>query len=272
MIDTSGMSPILAIGLINRERKTFEANIAKDPVSSREIASFRAKIAGIGSVEDLTENYEVFSFVMKAFGHEKLTYGKAMIRRVLVTDPAEKSSLAARMNSGVFKTMTKELGFAADGSASANLKDPKWVDAMVQRYIEQRLIDTQTANSEAVGNALHFQREAEGVKNWYQVIGDERLAEFLRTALGLPEELSAANVDAQARLFAKKMDITDLQDPEKVEKLLRRYTAIRDAIDAGSAESNLVLALFSPSTGPGAWNNVTIDMGLIAGHSASKTR
>ena len=272
MIDTSGMSPILALGLINRERAMFEENIAKDPLSSREIAQFREKIGSIGTVEALTEDFEVFSFVMKAYGFEELIYGKAMMQRVLVTDPTEASSLAARMNSGAFKEMTTALGFAADGTAPATFKDGAWVEKMVERYVDQRLIDTQSAVSPAVGTALHFQNKVAGIKSWYDVLGDERLSEFMRTALGLPEDLAAADVDAQAKLFAKKMDIADLQDPEKVERLVRRYTAIRDALDTQSSENNLVTALFSSSTAAGSWNAVTIDLGLIAGFSARQTR
>lgn len=272
MIDTSGMSPILAFGLINRERDLFETGIKKDPVSSREIASFREKIGTIKTVEDLTADFEVFSFVMKAYGFEDLVYGKAMMQRILVTDPNEKSSLAARMNSGAFKEMTRELGFAADGSAPEKFAHSTWVDGMVERYVDQRLIDTQSDVSPAVGNALHFQSKAVGIKSWYDVLGDKRLSEFMRTALGLPEDIAAGDVDAQAELFARKMDITDLQDPAKVEKLIARYTAIRDALDAQSPENNLVTALFSSTTATGSWNAVTIDLGLIAGYSARQTR
>lgn len=267
MIDTSGMSSFLALKLIGREREKFETNIEKDPTSKREIAAFKERIGSIGSVEELTEDFEVFSFVMKSFGFEDQLYAKGMMKKILVTDPADKSSLAARMNSGAFKVMAETLGFGADGSAPANFGKADWVDGMVARYVDQRVIDTQTAVSKTVGDGLYFEQHASEMKSWYSVLADDRMARVVRTALGLPEDMGKSNIDAQKKMLSKKMDIADLQDPVKVQSLLRKYAAIEDANTAYMAGQDLVASLFGSSTSRGSWNNVTIDLEAVSGWS-----
>lgn len=270
MIDTSGMSSFLALKLIGREREKFETNIENDPTSKREIASFRERIGSITNVEELTEDFEVFSFVMKSFGFEDQLYAKGMMKKILVTDPENKGSLAARMNSGAFKVMTETLGFDEEGNAPEDFGDPKWVDAMVERFVDQRVIDTQSAVSETVGDGLYFEQHASEMKSWYSVLADERMSAVVRTALGLPEDIGSANIDAQAKLLSKKMDIEDLQDPEKVQQLLNKYAAIQDANTAYMAGQDLIANLFGSSTSSGSWNNVTIDLEAITGWSAPR--
>lgn len=270
MIDTSGMSSFLALKLVGRERDKFETNIENDPTSKREIAAFRDRIGSIGSVEALTEDFEVFSFVMKSFGFEDQLYAKGMMKKILVTDPAEKSSLASRMNSGAFKVMAETLGFGADGTAPEDFGKAEWVDGMVARYVDQRLIDTQTAVSETVGDGLYFEQHAAGMKSWYSVLADERMSAVVRTALGLPEDIGKANIDAQAKLLSKKMDIEDLQDPEKVQALLSKYAAIEDANTAYMAGQDLIASLFGSSTSSGSWNAVTIDLEALTGWSSPR--
>lgn len=270
MIDTSGMSSFLALKLIGREREKFETNIENDPTSKREIAAFRERIGSIGSVEELTEDFEVFSFVMKSFGFEDQLYAKGMMKKILVTDPEDKSSLAARMNSGAFKVMTETLGFGADGAAPESFGKAEWIDEMVARYVDQRVIDTQTEVSKAVGDGLYFEQNAAGMKSWYSVLADERMSAVVRTALGLPDDIGKADIDAQARMLAKKMDIEDLQDPQKVQALLSKYAAIEDANNAYQAGQDLIASLFGSSTSSGSWNNVTIDLEAITGWSAPR--
>ena len=83
MISTAGMNPMLSLTLIQRERDTFEKGIREDPLAKREIAAFQERIGSIETVDDLMKDYEVFSFVMKAFGMEEQTYAKAMIKKIV---------------------------------------------------------------------------------------------------------------------------------------------------------------------------------------------
>ena len=271
MISTSGMSPLLALKLINRERETFEKSVRNDALAKREITAFRERIGSIGSVDELMKDREVFGFVMKAYGLEDQIYAKAMMKKILTSDPTDKTSLVSRLTNADYKRINAAMEFGTDGKAKpGHFADQDWVDSLVDRFVGQRIIDKQNEESPTVGSALDFMRNVSTFTNWYKVLADKDAYTVVRTALGLPESLATADIDAQERTLARKMDIADLQDPEKLDKFIRKYAAIAGANEAASqAGSSGILSLFSNSSyNYGNWSPVTID---ISGVSALKS-
>jgi hypothetical protein len=65
----------------------------------------------------------------------------------------------------------------------------------------------------------------------------------VRTALGLPSELAASDIDKQADLINSRIDIEDFKDPEKLGKFLDRFTALWELQNPsdGFADSSLLL-------------------------------
>jgi len=271
MITTYGMSTSMALKLIDRERDTFEKGIREDPTAKREIAAFRERIGSIQTVDDLTKDFEVYSFVMKSFGMEEQMYAKAMVKKIVTSDGDDKKSLVNKLTNNDYKDLHKTLGFNTDGTAGTNFSDPKWIEEMVERFVDQRLIDTQSEVSPSVGIALDFKKNVAGFNNWYQVIADKGAASFMRTALGLPDMLAGADVDAQKRAFEKKMDIADLKDLEKVEKLVSKYAAISSANEAAAQPVSL-LTLFNSANASGTWAPITIDVTALSNFRASSYR
>lgn len=264
MISTYGMNTMLAYTLVNRERDKFEEGIKNDPMSKREIASFKEKIADIKSVDDLMKDYSTYSFVMKAFGMEKEIPSKAMVKKLMTSDPDDRTSLVNKMTSNAYKEMNKTLEFDTDGKAGKNFADPEWQEKMVQRYLDQRLVDTQREVNPAVARAIGFQDKAAKMTDWYKILADKDASKIMRTVLGLPDSMASADIDAQKRMFEKKMDIKDLQDPEKVEKLLKKYAAIASVTEAAPMQGTSVLSLFSNSTNSGMWSAATLDLSLVS--------
>lgn len=271
MISTAGMSPMMALGLIERKRPVFEQAIRNDAQAKREIASFRERIGTISSVDDLMKDREVYGFVMKAFGMEDQTYAKGMVRKILTSDPEDKKSLVNRLTNSDYKELHATMGFKPDGTASARLKDAKWVDELVERFVDQRLVDSQSEISPSVGQALSFLDDTKKFTSWYKVLADKQASQFMRVALGLPESLAKADIDAQKRLFEKKMKIEDLQDPEKLQKLVRRYAAIAGANEAAQKPVSL-MSLFSSATSSGSWAPVTLNIDAVASFKGYRGR
>ena len=246
MISTSGLSGAFALKIIDRSRDSFEEAIQRDPVNKREIAAFRERVGQITTAEQLVNDFEVYSFVMKAYDLESQIFGKAMMKKVLSSDSEDKGSLINKMTDNRFKDLYKAMGFTGGGTANSNTSDPEWVETMVSRYIEQQLINGQMESNTTVGTALHAEARAPALKNWYTVLADTKLQDFFYTALNLPDSLKSSDVDVQAAMLKKKFDITTLSDPGVMDKLITRYTAIADAKTAqDSLSSNPILQLFS---------------------------
>lgn len=272
MISTSGLPANLALKLINNKREVFETSIEKNTVNAREIKAFRERIGAIESPEALVADYEVYSFVMKAFDLESHIFGKAMIKKVLGSSPDEKGTTTSKMTDNRFKELSREMQFfapaavdaapkeedgvdlvvGADGADKPYVKypkfqDPAWIEAMVDRYVGQKLINSELENNETVGTVLHFEKKASGITGWYGVLADTKLRDFFYGALGLPN-MAASDLDRQVKVLSSKFDLTTLDDPKVRQKLTARYTAIAEANKAQeSMSSNPILQLFTPS-------------------------
>lgn len=246
MISTSGLSANMALKLIDRERAAFEAAVKKDVTNAREIAAFRSRIGSIQSAEDLVKDYEVYSFVMKAFDLEDQIFGKAMMRKIFESDISDKKSLVNKLTDSRFKDIFNEMGFTEGGTKNPNTGKAEWVDKLVERYVERKIINNEKEGNAAVGKALHMRAKAPSLNSWYKVLADKDAQEFFFTALNLPDQLKTADLDAQVAVLKKKFDISTLLEPGVLEKMTTRYAAIAEAKAAqANLSSNPILQLFS---------------------------
>jgi hypothetical protein len=71
-----------------------------------------------------------------------------------------------------------------------------------------------------------------------------------RTAYSLPSEMSNMGIEQQAKIVNSKMDLTDLNDPNKIKKFISRFTAMYDiSNDTGSSSANAALTILSGGSG-----------------------
>jgi hypothetical protein len=80
----------------------------------------------------------------------------------------------------------------------------------------------------------------------YDILGDTALLEVFRTTFSLPAEMSSMDIEKQKALVDRNMDFEELQDPEKLEKFITRFTAMYDL--ANDTDSSPIMALFSSSS------------------------
>lgn len=267
MINTSTLPATLALKLVTSKRASFETSIRQDVVNAREIKAFEERIGAITSVEDLVKDYEVYAFVMKAHGLENQMFGKAMMKKVLVSDPDEKGALVNRLTDKRFRDIRNALEFGKDGSAPAKFQDADWRRGLVETYVSQKLMESQLEHNEPVGIVLHVQAKAAGISSWYNVLSDTKVQDFFYTALGLPESLKTTDVDKQAATLAKRFDLEKLKDPAELDKLIRRYTAMASVNAASGGSSDPIVQLVS---GAGSTSFSTINLSGLTALKAGK--
>lgn len=117
--------------------------------------------------------------------------------------------------------------------------------ATVGAYLRQTLETNAGDENEGVRLALYFQRKAATIKSAYSILADNALAEVVRTALGIPAEAARGSIEAQANMINRKIDLSSLQDPDKLDKFLKRFTLMWDT--QNSAPSTPALALLGGS-------------------------
>lgn len=220
---------------------------------ARETAYYQENIGNIKSIDDFISNTRVFNYAMKAFGLEDMSYAKAYMRKVLTEGVADSNSFANRLNDDRFVAFATAFNFAADGEATTQSTDI--TQGVVDKYLRQTLEEEAGEDDDGVRLALYFQREAPNIKSAYGLLADDALWQVIQTTFGFPDEMANADIEQQAAMVEQRLNISDLQDPEKLEKLITRFTATWDATE--NASSDPVLNLFTSSS------QASVDFDLI---------
>jgi len=219
----------------------------KDQLVQQETRYFKANIANVKSVDDLMENKRLLTYALAAFGLDIVTEDPDHIRELLEGGTTDPDAPANKETNAAYKAFVATLDFAGLGEAATTYNRAQ--SPATDKYVRQTLEENAGKENEGVRLALYFERKAPTITSFYQVLGDKALAEVVRTALGLPEEFSQANVDRQVALFEDKLDIEDFQDPEKLGKFLQRFASIRDVTNPPQAPQSPALTILSqPAT------------------------
>jgi hypothetical protein len=226
---------------------------AEKPVAL-ETDYYLKNISNIKSIDDLLKNTRLFNYAMKAFGLEDMAYAKGLVRKILSDGVDDTKSLARRIDDDRFLQFATVFNFKRDGEDATAKTDAK--QGVVDRYVRQSLELSAGEDNEGVRLALYFQREAPTVSSAFGLLADPALSKVVKTAFGLPDEMATADIDKQAAAILARLDLADLKDPQKLDRLITRFTAAWDATDTTAADP--VLALFDTSS-----SSANVDINLI---------
>ncbi|MGI4764063.1 MAG: DUF1217 domain-containing protein [Janthinobacterium lividum] len=206
---------------------------------------YLANIGKVKTVSDFVNNYQLFSYAMKAFGLSDMTYAKGLMTKVLDQGVASSSALANTLSDPRYKAFASVFDFAANGATTTTAAAA--TTGTSAKYVEQTLEDNQAKTDQGVSNALYFSRHASSITSVYGLLADPTILSVVETAYGISTTLGQTGIDTQAALLSKVVPIADLQDSSKVAKIISRYTAQYD-VNNSSNVTNVLLADTSDST------------------------
>lgn len=250
MISIAGMGAPVALNVVDAVRDREIERLRDAPMDARRIEAFRTRIAGIESAEALIEDDEVYAFVMNAFGLEDRIFAKGMMQKILESDPSDPRSLVNRLTDPRFKELHGALGLHDGGR---RLSDPRRQEEVVDTYLAARFEAGISSQNDVVGAALAFRRAAAEIDNPFDVLKDPEISLVLRRALGLPDAMAKLDIDRQAAMITRRFDLERLSDPDEVEKIVRKFTVISEALSGVAASRNAAVQLLSDAArGSGA--------------------
>jgi hypothetical protein len=235
-----------SFNLISADLGKSISRTSSKPMVAREVDHYLKTIGSIKSVDDFVKNDRVFKFAMKAFGLEDMSYAKAFVKKMLKEGVESSGAMANRLSDQRYKDFVKAFNFARYGEAATTFSSTR--AGTVDRYVRQTLEEEAGAQNEGVRLALYFQRKASSVTSGYGIMADPALLKVAQTVLGLPIG-QRMDVDGTAKLIEKRIKISDLQSPEKVQKLLQRFAAMWDA---GNGAMSAPFNAMSSGAGGGA--------------------
>ncbi len=349
------MDTNLRFSMLNRDLPGAKDQKAKEPIIAREIQYYKENFSKIETVDDLLNDYRLYTFVMKTMGLEDMSYAKGMVRQVLLEGTKVEDALANTLDDTRFKDLAEAFSFNEDGTIkgtfdweSENL-DPKmvrmsntpgenvedvdrlcdyfqlkiqegvifttqiladpalyevvtvafnvpqdiingpkderiaWFDenidieelkkpsevkdtiakyrdnvearraknteGIVEKYIQVSFEQDEGEQNEGVRLALNFQRTGGKITSAYEILGSPALYEVVRTVLGMPESMAGTDIDNQAAVINEKFDIKKFQDPEEVDKFVKKFVILYDAQTGAGATPTVELFAGNPVTG-----------------------
>lgn len=218
------LSTVTGYQMIARDMTQSLERTARKPDVSRDTQYYLENIGNITSIDEFIGDYKIFSYAMKAFGLSDMVYAKAFIRKVLTEGVRSDDAFANKLVDQRYRELARAFNFEQLGDKATNTNAANVGTA--QRYIRQKLEEDAGADNEGIRLALYFERKASTITNAYQLLADPALLKVAQTALGVSTLTGSADVDKQANMFAKRIDFTDFQEPEKLRRFVQRFTAM----------------------------------------------
>lgn len=194
------------------------------PDVARDTDYYMTNISKVTSIDDFIGDYRLFSYAMKAFGLSDMTYAKAFMRKVLTEGVTEATSFANKLSDPRYQQFAAAFDFAGQGEDATKATAAQ--SGTVEKYVRQSLEEDAGNDNQGVQLALYFARKAPSITSMYQILADPALLKVAQTALGISEMTGAADIDKQVAMFSKSIDITDFQDPDKLQRFLQRFSAM----------------------------------------------
>lgn len=240
--------------LITKDLQKSLDRTASSPITAKETRYYLENIGKVKSIDDFLGDYRLYSYAMKAFGLEDMTYAKAFMRKVLTEGVDDTKSFANRLSDKRYKEFATAFNFARYGELATSFEAAK--QGTVDKHIRQTLELTAGEDDQGVRLALYFARKAPEIKNAFDILADPALLEVVQTAFSIPKEVGTGSIDAQAAMIKKRLDLDSLKDPKEVERFLKRFAILWDA--KNNAATSPVLTLFT-----GASSTSGLDMDSV---------
>ena len=228
---------------------------SQQPQIKRQTDNYLAEIGKIKTIDDFVKNDKVYRYAMQAFGLDDMIYAKAMVKKVLTEGIESSSSLANRLNDPRFKELATAFNFKTYGETTTST--PETQQGVVDRFVRLSLEDQSGQQNEGVKLALLFARKAPSLNSPLGILADKNLLKVVQTALDIPESTGLMDIDKQAAMIAKRIDVADFKDPAKLDKFIVRFSSQWE-IANGSATSGLSspAILFGGSSSMGVTSSV----------------
>lgn len=214
--------------------------------AEEETRYYREEINLVDSLDAFLADERLVNFMLDANGIDRSTVDNQFLRDVFTSELDDEESFVNQLDNRAFRMIAASFNFNPDGSiareqvfASQSMAD---MIETQEKYLRQSLEIEAGMENEGVRLALYFQRMAPGITSAYDILADPALQEVVRVALGLPAEMAASDIDAQARAIESRIEIADFTDPEKLEEFITRFSTLFD-LENNSAPS-MVTTLF----------------------------
>ncbi|KQO79122.1 flagellar protein [Rhizobium sp. Leaf262] len=217
-----------------------------------EIEYYTEQMKSIKTVADLLADSRLTDFMLVGSGIDPKSVETADLKKMFASDLSDPKSFVNTQENGAFAELVGSFNFDAKGELN-----PETVSGGQQRgallettnqYFRQTLEEQQGESNAGVRLAMYFERMAPTITSAYSFLSDDALFQFFKTSFSLPSTIANMDVTKQAEMVNKFVDLKQLQDPDYVSKLLKRFTALYDVQNNTASSPSLSILTSSSGT------------------------
>jgi hypothetical protein len=231
-------------------RKTRYGHDDQKKQATQDASDYTTAMQGVKTLKDFLSNRKLVDFVLQSKGIDPKSVDDDFMKKLFASDLSDPKSFANQQADHRYIEIVTSFNFDAKGNIGqreTGIQDRHDVNNTDYFYLQQTLETDTGEDSQGARLALYFRRMAPTINTAYDILGDTALLEVFRTTFELPTEMSSMDLDKQKAIVEKKLNLEDLQDPDKLEKFVNRFTAMYDL--ANDTTSDPVLSLFGSSSG-----------------------
>nr|WP_316652825.1 DUF1217 domain-containing protein [uncultured Gellertiella sp.] len=214
---------------------------------------YQTEVGKLKTVDALIGNRRLIDFTLVARGIDPKTVTNDFVKQIFKSDINDPKSFVNTQSDQRFKEIVASFNFDAKGNLIQNNKpsilDRGHLQQTLDNYLTNELEVRQGDDNPGVRLALYFQRKAQSITSAYDILGDSALLEVFKTTFQMPDQFSSMKIEQQQATVLKKLNLNDLKDPEKVKKLIQRFTVFYDLKNDSADGANAASILAGSSGG-----------------------
>jgi len=238
---------------LDQQQTAFEQSEA----ITRQTEYFRENINEVTTAEELVDDRRLLSVALGAFGLDEDINNKFFIEKILSEGTEDDDALANRLADNRYAELSRAFGFGDFGIPLSS--QPLFSEDLIERFEERQFERAVGAVNNDLRLALNLNVALDEIvtnvesqdARWFAVLGNAPLRQVVQTALGLPREIAAIDLDQQLETFKERSesvfgtsDVTEFSDPEIQEKMLRLFLVRSDQnTGVGFSSGSIALTL-----------------------------
>ncbi|PTM98442.1 DUF1217 domain-containing protein [Mycoplana dimorpha] len=193
---------------------------------------YAEQIQKIDSLKEFLAAPRLVNFVLEANNIDPKTVPEGFLAQIFSSDLDDPDSFVNQQSDRSYRTIVASFNFGATGQVErphdTAIQTRRGIYQTLDYYVRQAMEIEAGEENAGVRLALYFERNAHTVSSAYDILADDALYEVFKVTFGLPDDIGSADIDAQAELIKRYLDLKDLQDPEKVAKMITKFSVLFD--------------------------------------------
>jgi hypothetical protein len=172
------VSTYLSYNLVNRDIKTSLERTGSDPLVARQTEYFKENIGQVSTLEEFLDDYQLYSYAMKAHGLEEMTYAKAFMKKVLESDLSDDASFANQLTDERYRNFAAAFQFS---SQTTDLQTDAQQTELLEKYEASLSAESDTLEADA----YYYDVMIDKVTNVSGLVNNSRLMTIALDAYGI---------------------------------------------------------------------------------------